>query len=177
MVLSLRRLDGVGEVDPAAGQVTIGAGATLAQLHGAARDAAGFQFGVDLGARDSATVGGMIATNAGGLRFLRYGGMRDQVLGLEAVLADGRVLSHLGGLWKDNTGYDWGRLLCGSEGTLAVITAARLRLVPALSEVAVALLAFATVADAVDARPGRCGRRSGRSAPPNCSSQRAAAGL
>lgn len=150
VVLSLRRLSGVGEVDPAAGQITVGAGATLAQLHEAAR-CAGFQFGVDLGARDSATVGGMIATNAGGLRFLRYGGMRDQVLGLEAVLADGRVLSHLDGLWKDNTGYDWGRLLCGSEGTLAVITAARLRLAPALSEVAVALLAFASVQDAVAA--------------------------
>ena len=72
----------------------------------------------------------MVATNAGGLRFLRYGGMRDQVQGLEAVLADGTVVSHLGGLAKDNTGYDWTRLLCASEGTLAVVTAARLRLVP-----------------------------------------------
>jgi FAD/FMN-containing dehydrogenase len=149
-VLSLRRLDAVGEVDRAAGQITVGAGVTLGRLQEAARDA-GFVFGVDLGARDSATVGGMIATNAGGLRFLRYGGMRDQVLGLEAVLADGRVLSHLDGLWKDNTGYDWGRLLCGSEGTLAVITRARLRLAPAPAEVAVALLAFESVAGAVEA--------------------------
>jgi FAD/FMN-containing dehydrogenase len=150
VVLSLRRLDDLGEVDPAAAQVTVGAGVTLDRLHTHAA-AADLAFGVDLGARESATVGGMIATNAGGLHFLRYGGMRDQVLGLEAVLADGSVVRHLDGLWKDNTGYDWGRLLCGSEGTLAVVTAARLRLVPAESERALALLAFDDVASAVDA--------------------------
>jgi FAD/FMN-containing dehydrogenase len=150
VVVSLRRLDALGDVDTAAGQVTVGAGVTLAALQQHARRA-GLAFGVDLGARDSATVGGMIATNAGGLHFLRYGGMRDQVLGLEAVLADGTVVRHLDGLWKDNTGYDWGRLLCGSEGTLAVITGARLRLVPAHAERAVALLAFGGVADAIEA--------------------------
>ena len=150
IVISLRRLLRCDDVDRAAGQVTVGAGLPLSALQSHAA-ASGFAFGVDLGARDSATVGGLVATNAGGLRFLRYGGMRDQVLGLEAVLADGTVISHLDGLWKDNTGYDWGRLFCGSEGTLGVVTAARLRLVPAYEATAVALLAFGEVEHAVEA--------------------------
>ena len=150
IVLSLSRLDQLGAVDPAASQVTAGAGVTLAVLQRHAKEA-GLAFGVDLGARDSATVGGLVATNAGGLHFLRYGGMRDQILGVEAVLADGTILSHLNGLWKDNTGYDWGRLLCGSEGTLAVITAVRLRLVARHPEKALALLAFAAVEPAIQA--------------------------
>ncbi len=150
VVMSLSRLASVEPVDRAARQVTVGAGVTLSALqrHAAASNLA---FGVDLGARDSATVGGMIATNAGGLRFLRYGGMREQVVGMEAVLADGTVVAHLDGLAKDNTGYHWPSLLCGSEGTLAVITRARLKLVPALAETALALLAFDSVAAAVDA--------------------------
>jgi FAD/FMN-containing dehydrogenase len=150
VVLSLTRLAHIDPVDRAAGQVTAGAGATLSALQRHAA-AANMAFGVDLGARDSATVGGMIATNAGGLRFLRHGGMREQVVGLEAVLADGTVLTHLGGLAKDNTGYHWPSLLCGSEGTLAVVTQARLKLVPAFTETALALMAFDSVADAVDA--------------------------
>jgi len=150
VVLSLTRLANIEPVDRAAGQVTVGAGVTLSALQRHAT-AAAMAFGVDLGARDSATVGGMIATNAGGLRFLRYGGMREQVVGLEAVLADGTVLSHMGGLAKDNTGYHWPSLLCGSEGTLAVVTQARLKLVPAHTEQALALLAFDSVATAVDA--------------------------
>ena len=121
VVVSLRRLAAIDPVDVAAGQVTAGAGATLAAVDAAATGA-GLAFGVDLAARDSATVGGMVATNAGGLRMLRYGGMRAQMAGVEAVLADGRVLSHLGGLAKDNTGYDLAGLLAGSEGTLAVVT-------------------------------------------------------
>ena len=83
-----------------------------------------------IASRDSATVGGAVATNAGGLRVLRYGPMRAQVRGVEAVLADGTVVSHLAGLVKDNTGYDYAGLLAGSEGTLAVVTAARIELVP-----------------------------------------------
>jgi len=150
LLLSLRRLDHIGPVDLAAQQVTVHAGATLAAVHAAAA-AAGLAFGVDLGARASATIGGMAATNAGGLHLLRYGGMRDQVLGYEAVLSDGRVISHLDGLLKDNTGYDLGRLLCGSEGTLAVITALRLRLVARLDAKVVALLAFPDVHSALDA--------------------------
>ncbi len=148
VVLSLRRLDQLGEVDAVDGQVTVDAGVSLAALH-AHVATAGLAFGVDLGARDSATVGGMVATNAGGLRFVRYGAMRDQVMGLEAVRSDGQVLRHLDGLAKDNTGYDWTRMLCGSEGTLAVVTAVRLRLRARTTERALALVAFDDVAAAV----------------------------
>jgi FAD/FMN-containing dehydrogenase len=158
VVLSLRRLGGLGEVDPLAGAVTVGAGATLAavQAHVAP---GGLAVGVDLSARDSATIGGMVATNAGGLAFVRHGPMRAQVAGLEAVLGDGRVLSHLGGLAKDNTGYDLVGLLCGSEGTLGVITAVRLRLVPLVGERTAALVGFADVGAAMGAVAGL--RRAG----------------
>jgi FAD/FMN-containing dehydrogenase len=148
VVVSLRRLDDLGPVDVLAGQVTAGAGVTLAALQAHAA-AAGLEFGVDTAARDSATVGGMIATNAGGVRVVRHGPMRAQVVGIEAVLGTGAVVSRLGGLVKDNTGYDLGQLLCGSEGTLAVVTKARLRLVAADSHVVVALLALAGVGEAV----------------------------
>ena len=150
VVLSLRRLAGVDEVDRLAAQMTVGAGASLADVQRAAA-AADLSYPIDLTARDSATIGGTVATNAGGLHVLRYGTTRSQVLGVEAVLADGRVLRHLGGLVKDNTGYDLAGLLCGSEGTLAVVTAARLRLVPSLPERVTALLAFDTVGSAVQA--------------------------
>ena len=150
VVLSLSRLKTLGAVDPAAGQVTAAAGVALSAVHQAARSA-GWAYGVDLASRESATVGGTIATNAGGTRVLRYGDTRAQVLGVEAVLGTGAVLSHLGGLLKDNTGYHLPSLLCGSEGTLAVVTAARLRLVPALSHRTVAILAFADVSHAVEA--------------------------
>ena len=127
IVLSLSRLDRLGPADLEAAQVTAGAGVTLSR---AAAAAPGLDLGVLIASRDSATVGGAVATNAGGLRVLRYGPMRAQLRGIEAVLADGSVLSHLSGLVKDNTGYDYPALLAGSEGTLAVVTAARLRLVP-----------------------------------------------
>ncbi len=148
VVISLQRLRSLEEVDAAAGEVTAGAGVTLAALQGHAH-AAGWSVGVDLGARDSATVGGMIATNAGGVHVLRYGSMRRQVLGVEAVLADGSVISRLAGLRKDNTGYDLAGLLCGSEGTLAIVTRARLALVPPLPRRTVALLALDDVAPAI----------------------------
>ncbi|HEX3946214.1 MAG TPA: FAD-binding oxidoreductase [Acidimicrobiales bacterium] len=150
LVVSLRRLDAVDPVDRAAGQVTAGAGATLGQVRRAV-EAAGWSYGVDFAARDSATVGGNVATNAGGLRVLRYGDTRAQVLGVEAVLGTGQPVAHLGGLLKDNTGYALPSLLCGSEGTLGVVTAARLRLVPPAPERVVALLGFGTAAAAVDA--------------------------
>jgi FAD/FMN-containing dehydrogenase len=127
LVLSLARLTGLGPADLDAAQVTAGAGVTLQQVADAAP---GLDLGILIASRDSATVGGAIATNAGGLRVLRYGPMRAQLRGVEAVLSDGTVLSHLAGLAKDNTGYDYPALLAGSEGTLAVITQARLRLVP-----------------------------------------------
>ncbi|MGE5133601.1 MAG: FAD-binding oxidoreductase [Gemmatimonadota bacterium] len=147
VLLSTRRLTGLGPVDTLAGQVTAGAGVTIADLHAAAA-AAGLAYGVDLAARDSATVGGTIATNAGGIHTIRYGPTRAQLLGVEAVLADGSVLSHLSGLAADNTGYDLAGLLTGSEGTLAVITAARLRLWPAAAPAAVALAGVPGLAEA-----------------------------
>jgi FAD/FMN-containing dehydrogenase len=150
IVVSLGRLDRVEPVDELAGQLTAGGGATIAALHRAAAGA-GWSYGVDLGSRDSATVGGTVATNAGGLHVLRHGDTRAQVLGLEAVLGTGAVVSHLGGLVKDNTGYHWPGLLTGGEGTLGVVTAARLRLVPASPWRTTAILAFAAVADALEA--------------------------
>lgn len=129
VVLSLRGLARIDDLDLGSGQVTVGAGVTLARLD-AALQSTPWEFGVDLGARESATLGGMAATNAGGLRVLRYGTMRANVLGVEAVLGTGERISHLHGLVKDNTGYDLAGLLCGSEGTLGVMTSLRLRLVP-----------------------------------------------
>ncbi|GIJ63727.1 FAD-binding oxidoreductase [Virgisporangium aurantiacum] len=149
VLVSLARLAGVEPVDVVEAQVTVGAGVTLEKLQTHAR-AAGLDFGVDLAARSSATVGGMIATNAGGIRVLRHGSMRAQVAGLEAVLADGTVLTRLGGLAKDNTGYDLNQLVAGSEGTLAIVTRARLRLVPLLPARAVALVAVAGTEAALD---------------------------
>jgi FAD/FMN-containing dehydrogenase len=130
LVLSLARLDALGEVDVAAGQIVAGAGVSLERVQEAAR-AAGFEFPLDFGARASATVGGAIATDAGGSLALAHGTMRRRVVGLEAVLADGTVVERMGGLLKDNAGYDLPALLIGSEGTLGVVTAARLALEPA----------------------------------------------
>jgi len=152
VVLSLRRLTALSEVDRAAGQVSAGAGVTLADLQRHVR-AAGAEFGVDFAARDSATVGGMAATNAGGIRVLRYGSMRAQVLGAEAVLADGSVVTRMGGLTKDGTGYDLVQLLIGSEGTLGIVTALRLKVVPLLRSSCVALLAMGSTQAAVDLLP------------------------
>jgi FAD/FMN-containing dehydrogenase len=149
VVVSLTRLGGLGDVDPVAAQVSAGAGVTLARLQ-AHVGAAGLCFGVDLAARDSATVGGMVATNAGGLHVLRYGSMRAQVLGIEAVLADGSVVRRMDGLVKDNTGYDVAGLLCGSEGTLAVVTEVRLRLVPAWPHRVTALVGVSGLTAALD---------------------------
>ncbi len=150
VVLSTLRLSAIEDLDAAAGEVTVGAGATLASVQAAAQ-AAGWAVGVDLGARDSATIGGMVATNAGGVNVLRHGPMRHQTLGFEAVRADGSVLRRLPGMPKDNTGYDLGGLLAGSEGTLAVLTRVRLRLVPQLAHRAVAVAGFLDAAAAVAA--------------------------
>jgi FAD/FMN-containing dehydrogenase len=149
VVLSTRRLRRLDPVDTLAAQVTAGAGVTLAQLRAHAAGA-GLEYGVDLAARDSATVGGTIATNAGGIHTIRYGPTRAQLLGVEAVLASGCVLSRLAGLAADNTGYDLGQLLAGSEGTLAVITAARLRLWPAEPIAAAILAGVAGIAAAAE---------------------------
>jgi FAD/FMN-containing dehydrogenase len=148
VVVSTARLGSIGPIDPASGQVTVGAGATLAQV-GAAAAAAGWRYPVDFAARDTATIGGSIATNAGGHHVLRHGMTRRHVHGIEAVLADGRVVAHMSGLVKDNTGYDLAGLLCGSEGTLGVITAARMGLIPGGGDRAVALVGLADLERAV----------------------------
>jgi FAD/FMN-containing dehydrogenase len=149
VVLSLSRLRDLEPVDVAGAEVTVGAGATLAALQAHAH-AAGYAVGVDLGARDSATLGGMIATNAGGIQVIRHGPMRQQLVGIEAVLADGSLVRRLPGGVKDNTGYHFASLLAGSEGTLGVVTRARLRLVPLLPRRAVALLALDGADEAAD---------------------------
>jgi len=150
VVVSLRRLSWITDVDEQGGQLTAGAGSSVASVQAAA-GAVGWVYGVDLGSRDTATIGGSIATNAGGLQVLRHGATRAQLLGVEAVLGGGATVSHLGGLIKDNTGYDLAGLLCGSEGTLGLITAARLRLVPPSPERVVVLLAFSSAHAATDA--------------------------
>ncbi len=149
VLLSTRRLTALGPVDAVAGQVTAGAGVTIAVLRGQAGQA-GFEYGVDLAARDSATVGGTIATDAGGIRAIRFGRTRSQLLGLTAVLADGSVLDDLAGLPAGTSGYDLSQLLAGSEGTLAVITAARLRLWPAEPPAAVLLAGVHGAAEAAE---------------------------
>ncbi|NML32332.1 FAD-binding oxidoreductase [Paraburkholderia antibiotica] len=127
VALSLERMNGVIEIDPVGATMTVLAGTPLQAVQEAA-DRAGFMFALDLGARGSCTIGGNIATNAGGNRVIRYGMMRDQLLDVEAVLADGSVIGGQRKMIKNNTGYDLRNLLAGSEGTLAVITSAVLRL-------------------------------------------------
>ena len=151
----LRRLD---SVDADTGQVTVGAGVTLAELQQHLAHT-GWAFGVDLAARGTATIGGMVATNAGGIRVIRYGMMRAQVVGVQAVLAGGAVIDDTAGLLKNNTGYSLSQLLVGSEGTLGVVTAARLRLHPPAPRAMVALLPVASLAEGLAAVGSvrRCG--------------------
>ena len=148
ILLATTRLAALGEVEPATAQVTVGAGVTLATLQRAAR-AAGCDCGLDLAARDSATVGGLAACDAGGLRALRHGTARRRIVSLEAVLADGATVGRTSGLVKDNAGYDLGALLIGSEGTLGVITAVRWSLIERREARAVALVALRSVAEAI----------------------------
>lgn len=129
VLLSTERLRDVGEVDVVERRIRAGAGVTLAEVQKAAA-AAGLVFGVDLAARDSATVGGMASTNAGGLRTVSYGNMGEQVIGLDVVLPDGTVVHRHSQVRSDNTGYDLAALFVGAEGTLGVITALDLRLHP-----------------------------------------------
>lgn len=129
VILSTESLDWIDEVDTASATISCGAGAVLADVQDAAA-AAGLELGADLGARGSATIGGMVATNAGGIRVLRHGPMADQVVRVEAVLPDGSLVGRSRGPVKDNTGYRWGGILGGSEGTLGVVTGVQLRLGP-----------------------------------------------
>ena len=137
LLLSTRRLDRVRRIDAEASLAVCEAGVILADLHAAAA-AAGRRFPLTLGAKGSATIGGLVSTNAGGTQVLRFGTMRGLVLGIEAVLPDGSVHDGLAPLKKDNRGYDLRHLLIGAEGTLGIVTAASLRLVPAIGARAVA---------------------------------------
>ena len=148
-ILSLARLTDLEPVDAATGQVSAGAGVTLGALQEHARRA-GLDAGLDIAARDSATLGGLAATNAGGLVALRHGTARARIAGLEAVLGDGTVVSRMSGLLKDNAGYDLPSLLVGSEGTLAIITRVRWRLVPQAAARVAALVPLDSLAAAVD---------------------------
>ncbi len=151
VVMSMARMTARAPVDLVAGQVTVEAGVTLADLHSHVEGSGtGLAFAVDMASRQSATIGGMVATNAGGLRVVRYGAMRIQVAGVEAVLADGSVISRLDGLIKDNTGYDLSQLLVGSEGTLGIVTAARLKLVPSSPVRCTALLGLPSTTQVVE---------------------------
>ncbi len=150
LLVSLRRLDRVERVDTTANQIVAGAGATVEAVQRAAAGA-GVRFPVDFGGRGSATIGGSIATNAGGINLIRFGGTREQLVGIEAVLGTGGVVRRMSGLVKDNTGYHLPSLLCGSEGTLGIVTDARLRLVGAAPHRVVALVAMASVDSAVRA--------------------------
>ncbi len=148
VVLSLQRLNQIRHIAADDYSVTAEAGVVLADLH-SATDAVDRLFPLSLGSEGSARLGGLIATNAGGVHVLRYGTMRALVLGLEAVLPDGTLFSDLGSLRKDNTGYDIKQLLIGSEGTLGVITAATLKLFPKPSTTVTALVGLADPARAV----------------------------
>jgi FAD/FMN-containing dehydrogenase len=141
IALSLERLTGIEELDRAAHTMTVRAGTPLQTVQQAAADA-GFLFPLDLGARGSCTIGGNIATNAGGNQVIRFGMMRNLVLGLEAVLADGTVVSSLGKMLKNNAGYDLKQLFIGTEGTLGIVTRAVLRLWPKLPAKVTALCAL-----------------------------------
>jgi FAD/FMN-containing dehydrogenase len=148
IVLAMQRLNRIRAIDAANDSAIVEAGCTLAEVQAAAA-AAGRLFPLSLGSEGSAQIGGNLATNAGGTAVLRYGMMRDLVLGLEVVLADGRVLASLQGLRKDNTGYDVKSLFIGAEGTLGVITAACLKLFPAPAATATALVGLSSPEQAV----------------------------
>ena len=149
ILLSLTRLDRVREIDPRSDAMTLEAGVTLLQAQDAALSVDRY-FPLSLASEGSCTIGGNLATNAGGVHVIAYGSMRDLALGLEVALADGRLLSTLGKLRKDNTGYDLTRLFIGSEGTLGVITAATLKLFPRPRSQAVAFIALRDPKQALD---------------------------
>ena len=148
VLLSMRRMARVRSLSAEAGVAVAEAGVILSDLHDAAAGV-GRRFPLTLGARGSATVGGLVSTNAGGTQVLRWGTMRSLVLGLEAVLPDGSLLAGLAPLKKDNRGYDLKQLLIGAEGTLGVVTAASLRLVPAVGSRVVGWLGLASPGDAL----------------------------
>jgi FAD/FMN-containing dehydrogenase len=148
LAMSLERMNRVIEIDTLSMTMTVEAGCILQLAHEAA-EAQGTLLPLDLGARGSAMIGGVIGTNAGGNRVLRWGMMRDMVIGLEAVLANGTIVSSLTKMLKDNAGYNWKHLLIGSEGTLGIVTRAVLRLRPLPSTRQTALIAAASFEQAI----------------------------
>lgn len=149
VLVSTRKMRAVRDVTPLDDAMTVEAGLTLLEAQQAAT-AAGRYFPLSLAAEGSATIGGVISTNAGGTQVLRYGMMRDLVLGLEAVMPNGEVFHGLKRLRKDNTGYDLKQLLIGAEGTLGVVTAATLKLFPVMRSRAVAIVGLETAAASVE---------------------------
>jgi len=147
LILSLRRMNRIRSIDT--GLAVAEAGVILASLHERASET-GQRFPLTLGARGSCTIGGLVATNAGGTQVLKFGTMRSLVLGLEAVLPDGSIHDGLSGLKKDNRGYNLDQLLAGSEGTLGIVTAAALRLVPAIGSRAVAWVGLSNAQRALE---------------------------
>ncbi len=143
LLISTRRMNRIRALDPGADLAVCEAGVILANLHEAAA-AAGRRFPLTLGAKGSATIGGLVSTNAGGTQVLRHGPMRALVLGIEAVLPDGSLYEGLAPLRKDNRGYNLAQLLTGAEGTLGIVTAASLRLVPAVGSRVVAWAGLAS---------------------------------
>lgn len=132
LILSLRRMNRIVTLDPAARTATVEAGVILQVLHEAA-EREGLRFPLSLGGKGSATIGGLVSTNAGGTQVLRHGSMRALVLGLEGVLADGSIFNQLVPLKKDNRGFDLKQVLIGSEGTLGIVTGATVKLEPAIA--------------------------------------------
>ena len=148
LILSLRRMNRIRSLSAEANIAVAEAGVILAHFREAA-DAAGRRFPLDLGARGSATIGGLTSTNAGGTQVLRFGTMRSLVAGVEAVLPDGSIHDGIAALKKDNRGYDLNQLLIGAEGTLGIVTAATLRLVPGIASRAVAWVGLESPAKAL----------------------------
>ncbi len=149
IVINLSRLNKIRELDPVGSTVTVESGVVLQTLQEEAAKA-GFLFPLSMASQGSAEIGGAISTNAGGTAVLRYGNMRDLVLGLEVVLPDGRIVPALQKLPKDNTGYNIARSFIGAEGTLGLITAATLKLFPALKQNLTSVIAIPDAATALD---------------------------
>ena len=149
LIISLRKMKNVSFSNTNRNQIVAEAGATLLEIQNLA-SGRGLMYGVDFAARDSATIGGTIATNAGGLNVLKYGTTRRQIVSVEAVTGTGEIIGNLNGLDKDNTGYHLPSLLCGSEGTLAIVTRAKLRLMPKPKERVTILFGLNTIQDAVN---------------------------
>lgn len=159
VILSLSRMNSIGEVDKSGGTITVEAGTVLANLH-ERLDESGLMFPLHIGAEGSAQIGGLIGTNAGGSHAFRYGMMQDLVLGLEVVLPDGTVWEGMRRVQKDNAGYQLRKIFCGAEGTLGVVTRAVLKLVSAPITETTCLLAVSDMAAAIEVA-ARCRAKAG----------------